>query len=88
MRWLRKIIGWPVQYSPDEVQQISDDLGDMYFDCPHCGHNERLNNVGKVVYESNPFAYKEYSCKGCNRVFDAGPRMKFGKCPGYDYSKE
>jgi hypothetical protein len=34
-----------------------------------------------MLYQSNPFQFKEYKCLKCGKVFDAGPRVKFGKCP-------
>lgn len=54
---------------------------EMYFDCPFCGHAERLNDVGKSVYNTNPFMFKDFNCTACKKSFDAGPRMKFGPCP-------
>src|SRR5436190_10947139 len=68
-------------FTSEQVSRNAAELGEMYFDCPHCGHCERLNDVGKTIYKSNPFQFKEYSCLKCKKKFDAAPRMKFGTCP-------
>lgn len=59
----------------------------MYFDCPECGFCDRINNMGKVMLKANPAALSSVDCKKCGHKFDAGPRVKFGKCPGFDYSQ-
>ena len=68
-------------FSTEEVSRNAEELGEMYFDCPHCGHCERLNDVGKTLYKANPFQFKDYACLKCKKQFDAAPRMKFGICP-------
>jgi len=68
-------------FSAEQFSRNAAELGEMYFDCPHCGHCERLNDVGKAVYKTNPFQFKEFPCVKCEEEFDAAPRMKFGACP-------
>jgi hypothetical protein len=60
---------------------------EMYFDCSKCGHCERVNNVGKTSFQGNPSSFRNTPCSKCGHSFDAGPRVKFGQCPGFDYSK-
>ena len=59
---------------------------EMYFDCPKCGHSARINNVGKTSFQGNPSSFRNTPCSKCGQTFDAGPRVKFGQCPGFDYS--
>ncbi len=60
---------------------------EMYFDCPKCGHSARINNVGKTSFQGNPSSFRNTPCSKCGHAFDAGPGVKFGQCPGFDYSK-
>jgi hypothetical protein len=64
-----------------------DDTDEMYFDCPKCKRCERLNNLGKSLYQANPASLRDTKCAKCGHQFDAGPRVKFGLCPGFDYNK-
>jgi hypothetical protein len=76
-----------VHMSSEEVNHHADDIGEMYYDCPKCGQAERINNMGKMMLKANPAAFGAMTCRKCNHVFDAGLRVKFGKCPGFDYSQ-
>ena len=64
---------------------MDDATEEMYFDCPKCKHCERLNNLGKSLYQANPASLRDTACAKCGHHFDAGPRVKFGLCPGFDY---
>jgi hypothetical protein len=75
------------KFSSEEANKVADDMGEMYYDCPSCNHCERINNIGKMLLKQNPSAFKDTSCPKCGHRFNAGPRAKFGKCPGFDYSK-
>jgi len=68
-------------FAQEELNQIDAEMGDMYYDCPHCGHCQRLGNLAKAVYKTNPFEFKEKECVHCGKTYNAAARMKFGKCP-------
>ncbi len=73
--------------SSEEVNRNAEQLGEMYFDCPKCATAQRINNIGKMMLKSNPNAFSNWNCTKCGHTFNAGPRVKFGKCPGFDYSQ-
>src|SRR5262245_41479288 len=73
-------------FTSDEVNRVADKAGEMYYDCPKCGTCARINNIGKMMLESNPNAFANHPCQSCGHRFDAGRRLKHGKCPGFDYS--
>lgn len=79
--------GFVKTFSRDEVKCVEEDMGEMYYDCPRCKHCERVSNLGKVVYQSDLNALDNMSCTKCGHQFDAGPQVKFGRCPGFDYSQ-
>jgi rubredoxin len=72
--------------SSEEVNRHSEEMGEMYFDCPKCNAAQRINNIGKMMLKANPAAFSSMKCSKCGHMFDAGPRVKFGKCPGFDYT--
>jgi MinD superfamily P-loop ATPase len=74
-------------FTEKELDRIDAEMGEMYFDCPKCGFCQRLGNVAKAVLNRNPLQFRNTTCSKCGHQFDAGPRMKFGDCPGFDYSK-
>jgi ribosomal protein S27AE len=76
-----------ISASSEEVNQNAAQMGEMYFDCPKCGNAQRINNVGKMMLKANPASFSNMKCTKCGATFDAGPRVKFGKCPGFDYSQ-
>ena len=76
-----------LSFTSEQVNQQAADMGEMYFDCPKCGNAQRINNVGKMMLKANPGAFSSMKCAKCGHTFDAGPRVKFGKCPGFDYSQ-
>jgi hypothetical protein len=81
-------IGYRVlELSGEEVHRQADEMGEMYYDCPNCGQAERINNMGKMMLKANAEAFCAMTCRKCGQLFDAGPRVKFGKCPGFDYSQ-
>ncbi len=73
--------------SSDEINKHSEEMGEMYYDCPKCKTAQRINNIGKMMLKANPAAFRNTTCPKCNHTYDAGPRVKFGKCPGFDYSQ-
>lgn len=78
---------WPFTSSPKQPPRPATiPVDEMYFDCPQCHNCERLNNVGKKLYQSNPFQFQNIKCIKCKHEFNAAKRMKFGPCPGFDYS--
>jgi hypothetical protein len=76
-----------VTATSEEVNRNSEEMGEMYFDCPKCQTAQRINNMGKMILKANPDAFSNTTCQKCGRVYNAGPRVKFGKCPGFDYSQ-
>ena len=70
-----------VSFTTEEANKVSDAMGEMYFDCPRCGHCERINNLGKMALQRSPTIFRNTKCVKCGEVFDAAPRAKFGECP-------
>jgi len=70
-----------VSATSDDVNRNAEEMGEMYFDCPKCGTGQRINNIGKMMLKSNPAAFSHMKCTKCAHMFDAGPRVKFGKVP-------
>ena len=68
-------------FTQEELDRIDLAMGEMYYDCPHCGHYQILGNLAKALYKTNPFEFKERECVSCGKTFNAAARMKFGKCP-------
>jgi hypothetical protein len=68
-----------LSFSAEELEQNANTYGEMYFNCPGCGHCERVNDIGKAILKTNPFAWKTYKCLKCGHTFDAAPRIKFGE---------
>ena len=65
----------------NEINRNSEEMGEMYYDCPKCGHPERINNIGKMLLKTNPYAFKDITCNNCGHTFDAGACIKFGTIP-------
>ena len=57
-------------------------MGEMYYDCPNCGHCQRMGNLAKAVYKTSPFEFKDRECARRGKTFNAAARVKLGPCPG------
>jgi hypothetical protein len=68
----------------DEIKSLEEEPGEMFFVCPQCGHCGRLNDVGKILWKSNPTSFTNHVCSECHHQFDAGPQLRFGNCPATD----
>jgi len=71
-------------FSSDDLDRVDAEMGDMYYDCPKCGFCQPLGNLAKAVYKANPYEFRNRTCAKCGHEFNAGQRMKFGKCPSPD----
>lgn len=76
-----------VTFSSFDADRAAEELGEMYFQCPKCGTYERVNNIGKMLLQSDPTYFTQIECIKCKHPYNARVRLQKGKCPGFDYSQ-
>lgn len=59
-----------------DIERIDREMGELYLHCPHCGEEERINDVGKLMLAQGNNVFAQYACKKCGTVFDGAQNLR------------